>query len=365
MRLKSLAVGTSDTFKIDPRKIIIIEGFNGRIDFGDIESLALDIHENGLSQPLTVRVGGPNADTIKLVDGERRLRAILLLLEQGHEIPTVKCQSEGSRVKPLDRLFMQLSANSGKNFTLLEKAFLYERILIEEPTLNATILARRSQETKQAVSRALKLARKGSAGLHQLINTDKIAASTALEIIDLHPEDHQAQDEVAKAAMITAEAGGKSKITDKHLPRVSKAPATGGTEDPEKKPQADESNPPWVNPDVSGEEPPAPDDEDEEEVDEPPANDEGDTTALDRIKNTPDTNRDGSTIGAGNNGGAGGGTGGYAKPEKRIKNLETLLEDNEREKCNTQHWDCLDAALNYLSGEKTITDLKKLLKSQS
>ena len=44
----------SNVFNIDPRKIDIMQGFNQRIDFGDINELAAQIKEQGLLEAISV-----------------------------------------------------------------------------------------------------------------------------------------------------------------------------------------------------------------------------------------------------------------------------------------------------------------------
>ena len=44
----------TDIYKIDPRNIVVKDGFNSREDFGDIDTLAKQIEENGILNPISV-----------------------------------------------------------------------------------------------------------------------------------------------------------------------------------------------------------------------------------------------------------------------------------------------------------------------
>lgn len=121
--LKKLeGVKRGDIYRIDPRMIKVRDGFNWRRDFGDIEELAAQIEQAGLLQPLEVEREG---DEFFLVDGERRFKAITLLVEQGRkilgeEITDVRCEisKAGSPEEKIRNMFQR---NGGKPFTALEE----------------------------------------------------------------------------------------------------------------------------------------------------------------------------------------------------------------------------------------------------
>lgn len=238
-RLKNLATGTSEIFKLDPRIISRDPGFNTRYDFGEIQILAEDILANGIQEPLTVRKEGSQ---VLLVNGDRRLSAVEFLMKNdlwpvdpknpGFPMP-LPCKSEGRDVKPIDRLFMMLSLNSGKPFNMLEKGFAYEKILTEDPDINASEIARRSGETKQAVSNALQLVKHGSPTLIQHIKDGTISPTTAHDIIK-STNGHDEQNEAAEKAIAAATAAGRSHATPKDLPvkPQSKTKKTAPKEDP-------------------------------------------------------------------------------------------------------------------------------------
>jgi ParB-like chromosome segregation protein Spo0J len=222
-RLKSIASGTAEVFKLDPRLIEREPGFNPRYDFGEILLLAEDILENGVLEALKVRKEGTR---VFLVNGDRRLTAVELLIKNqqwpadpknpGYPMP-IPCTSEGQGVKPIDRLFMMLSLNTGKPFTLLEKGLAYQQILATDPDMTASEIARRSGETKQAVSNALQIVQHASPTLIGHIKDGSLSATTALDIIK-STDGHDEQDTAAAAALATASEHGRSHATPKDLP---------------------------------------------------------------------------------------------------------------------------------------------------
>ena len=131
MALKDFAEGRTDVYKIDPRKLRIKEGWNSR-DFSDpanmehVKTLAASIREVGVKEPLKVNM----EDNVPYVtNGECRLRAVMLLIEQGVEIKSVPVMGEDRFANEADRLFTQFISNSGKPFGPIENARLFKRLV--------------------------------------------------------------------------------------------------------------------------------------------------------------------------------------------------------------------------------------------
>lgn len=478
-RLKTIASGTAEVFKLDPRLIEREPGFNPRYDFGDIFALSEDILENGVLEALKVRKEGTH---VFLVNGDRRLTAVEQLMRNnlwpqdpnnlGHPMP-IPCTSEGVRVKPLDRIFMMLSLNTGKPFTLLEKGLAYQQILTTNPEINASEIARRSGETKQAVSNALQIVTHASPDLIQHIKAEALSASTALDIIKA-TDGHDEQNAAAAAALAAAKESGRSHATPKDLPAKKDKPAKPPKDSPPTPnpwDYRDSSDYQWTDntalaptklrvlgslmhgiailelmsaEDADGfwragynlqtaktafsalpvlsdtsyvDEPSAfiaawkslgpvlgefarhakdplatldylsalgtrltlsfvtgwdhdnaifaeatdptagafiadPNDEDEDQdQDEQETSDcPADPAAYERLKNAPASNRDGSS--------SGGPGGGFAAPDKRIKNIEKALDELDKDACHPERWDTIEILLDYLNGNHTIKTIK-------
>jgi len=110
-----------DMYKIDPRVITVQENWNPRqyFDAEKLEELKNSIIENGVQVPVRVKLQG---DKIILLDGERRLRATLMAIEEGNDIQTIPAISERKTMKPTDMLLLALTTNTGENLTVMEEA---------------------------------------------------------------------------------------------------------------------------------------------------------------------------------------------------------------------------------------------------
>src|SRR3990167_8184404 len=119
-------VGQGELFKIAKKKIRVREGWNPRQDF-DIDYLAANIRVNGVKRPLLVK--REDDGHYVLVDGERRLRAVLACIEDGCEILSVPCMVEPPRTSDAESLVDALVSNQGKPFTPEEEAEAFRRFV--------------------------------------------------------------------------------------------------------------------------------------------------------------------------------------------------------------------------------------------
>lgn len=123
MNTEMLTEKRSDLLHVDARTIHVVDGFNVRQDYGDIQELANSIKENGVRNPLR---GYKEKGEYYLTDGHRRLQAVMLLVEQGAEIRvpfiTEKNPSEEKRI--IDMYI----CNDGKKLTPLEEADIVTRL---------------------------------------------------------------------------------------------------------------------------------------------------------------------------------------------------------------------------------------------
>ena len=116
----------NDFFQVDPRQIVVNPGWNPRLNFAE-EELKDSIIENGVLVPLRVK-RNPD-DTIVLIDGERRLRATLRAIEEGHEINTVPCIFERPQISESEAMFVTLVTNQGKPLDPTEEAEAFQRLV--------------------------------------------------------------------------------------------------------------------------------------------------------------------------------------------------------------------------------------------
>jgi len=133
-------VKRSSAFYADPRTIMPKltedgERFNKRFDFGDIEGLEASIKANGLLMPLRVkRIAAKEVDgqakNFELIDGERRLTAIMNILKKNSAafpegVLVIIVDKDQSDVKSLIQMYV---ANGGKAFTPIEEAHAFKEM---------------------------------------------------------------------------------------------------------------------------------------------------------------------------------------------------------------------------------------------
>lgn len=120
----------TDIFNIDPRAIVVVNGFNSRTDFGNIDELAAQIKEQGMLNPITVipQKDENSVETYRLVDGERRYRAVMKLISEGHDIARIKALFLSKSTSEEDMLVQQFLRNEGKNFTEYELGILCRKL---------------------------------------------------------------------------------------------------------------------------------------------------------------------------------------------------------------------------------------------
>lgn len=126
----------TSAYQIDARAIRRAPGWNPRTEFGDIAGLAQSLAHNGMLNPIRVKRITPTEEApralFELIDGERRLSAIELLIKKGKYdeafpdgIPAVIVEKAQEDVTSLIQMF---EANSGKEFEPLEEAAAYQRM---------------------------------------------------------------------------------------------------------------------------------------------------------------------------------------------------------------------------------------------
>lgn len=135
-------VSPKDFAFVDPRKIVIIDNFNVRKDYGDIEELANSITENGVKVAIrvkkhkiaknTVLMDGSviveSTDGYALIDGHRRCRALKFLFQNGKGIDRVPVEIVQESKTEEQRTIEMYVANTGKPFTPMENAELFGRL---------------------------------------------------------------------------------------------------------------------------------------------------------------------------------------------------------------------------------------------
>jgi len=116
-------------FIVDCRAITIIDNFNVRQDYGDIEELAASIHENGVKVPLRGRRDQENEGHFLLTDGHRRLKACMLLVERGNPPVQVPFRLEPQGYSDEQRIVDMFVTNDSKLLNIVEQSEAIQRLV--------------------------------------------------------------------------------------------------------------------------------------------------------------------------------------------------------------------------------------------
>lgn len=139
----------SDGIFFVAKKLIHPDPDQPRVDADD--ELRASIAEHGIIQAITVRPHPTILDEWMIIDGERRYRGA----DEKSEIP---CRIRFDLEEPVDRLVIQLAANTGKPLTPLEEAKAFKRILDSDPSLTQVTLANKLKVPRSTIGDRLRLA---------------------------------------------------------------------------------------------------------------------------------------------------------------------------------------------------------------
>ena len=212
------ATKRTDIYQIDPRNIVVVEGFNARKNF-DLDELKEQIRKVGVLNPITVipfKDKETGAEKYRLVDGERRYRAVMALLAEGEDIKRIKAMYLPKGTKEEDLLIQQLLKNTGKQFSEIEMAKLFNRFK-EQWGYTQTEIADKFCKKASFVSRCMALLEL-PAEIIEMMERGEISADTARQIASQNRDDEDAQVEAADKAVKTAKAKGKKTATTKDIP---------------------------------------------------------------------------------------------------------------------------------------------------
>lgn len=205
----------TDLFLIDPRNIVVVDGFNVRKDF-DLDELKEQIKAKGVLNPLTVIAykDDEGNEKYKLVDGERRYRATMLAIDEGAEIayiPAIKAR----RDVPLEELYIQqMMRNEGKKFTEYECAIMFRRFK-EEFGYNQLEISDKFKKSPAFVSKCLSLLDLPPY-IQEKIVKGELSVKAAKEIASSY-ESEAEQVKAAKSAVKCAKDNGRTTATNKEV----------------------------------------------------------------------------------------------------------------------------------------------------
>lgn len=215
--IKEIALGRSDTYRVDPFDLHIKEGWNCRdkdFDPNDPEDLALaqSIKESGVKEALTVVIENGK---LFVTNGHRRRAATHYAIETlGAEIKSVPVQTEERYSSEADQVFSQIVRNSGKPLSPIEQARVFKRLI--ELGWDESEIARKSGLNRAWVVDLLKLQAAPNA-VTGLVRSGQVAATLAIQTLKANKGDAEKSAADLTQAVETARAAGKAHATAKHM----------------------------------------------------------------------------------------------------------------------------------------------------
>lgn len=120
---------------IDPTLIDVKDGWNARIDFGDLQELAGQIKSqkvldgHGLLNDIRVQLKDDNSGRYWLVDGERRYQSVMGLIDQGEFFEFgIPAKVEAADANLDDLIIKMFLANEGKRLLPYEEGMYFKRL---------------------------------------------------------------------------------------------------------------------------------------------------------------------------------------------------------------------------------------------
>jgi len=213
MGINDLAVGRKDIYRIDPRIITILPGFNVRQPSPDKDShirfLADSIKEVGVKIPLTIRMEN---ETPCVVDGECRLLASMLAISEGADIQSIPVMMEDRYASNEDRVMTMLTCNGGKPLTIGEKGEAYKRLLAWG--WDEAKIAQKNGVSIQSVKSALTFSSLAPE-LRQMVNDGLVSATLVNQTVAENGENQAI--ETLKDAVESSTKAGKKKVTKRQI----------------------------------------------------------------------------------------------------------------------------------------------------
>jgi len=214
----------SSSYHADPKMITRRPGFNARFDFGDIERLAGQIkskkekdpasggliHDLHVKRIATTDPRFAQGFIFEIVDGDRRLTAIELLMKKGEIFDTgIPIKIVDKSQSEIDDLIQMFVANDGKSFLPLEEAAAYQRM--RDAGMSVKAIGEAVGRKHVHVIQILALVN-ADESLKQAVADKKIGKTMAKEIAQVARGDKAKQKELTLAAVAAGSDKGKRRV---------------------------------------------------------------------------------------------------------------------------------------------------------
>ena len=205
----------TDIYQIDPRNIVVVDGFNARREF-DLEELKEQIREYGMLVPITVVPfkDENGVEKYRLVDGERRYRSVMALLDEGVDIKRIKAMYLPKNTKEEDMYIQQMVKNTGKAFNEMEMGIFFQ-MFKDKFGYTQNEIAEKFCKKPSFVSRCLALL-DVAPEIQERMQKGEISTDAVRNILK-QSDDEKEQISAVENAVNDAKAKGKRTATTKNI----------------------------------------------------------------------------------------------------------------------------------------------------
>lgn len=201
---------------INPKNIEVQKNYNPRNDFETgMEELSNSIIENGLLRPLVVKA---DKKGYALIDGERRLRACLIAIKNGHKIKEIPVFKERNNISEAESLLISFISNEGLHFSPMEEAAAFRKMM--DCGMSTVEIGKKIGRSDQHVRDRLVLL-DGETELREAVKKKKIPTTLAKKIIKKSGKDKELQKKLTREA--ASGKSGKRAVGNSLKPRPVKA----------------------------------------------------------------------------------------------------------------------------------------------
>jgi ParB-like chromosome segregation protein Spo0J len=213
------AAGKTSIFKVSPFLLSVKPGWNARDhDLPDnrrhVLQLAESIAAEGVKEPLTVH---EENGEFYITNGHCRFLAVMHVINViGVPINTVPIKFEDANATDADRIATQVMRNTGKELEPLELARVCKQLVSFGWEVKR--IAALAGLTRGRIVQVLDLHARSTPKITQMIRTGEVKPTFAAKVLRAVANPSEA-DELLEAAVIIAKKAGKSKASEKHLPK--------------------------------------------------------------------------------------------------------------------------------------------------
>lgn len=205
--------GKSEVFKVDPRLLVIVAGFNMRDESPELEAhidqLAQSIAEVGVKKPIEVKL---EDGKLLVREGHCRTRATMRAIEfYNADIKTVPIISVDRYANDADMVLNQVIGNSGKPFTTMEQAKIFKKLL--DMGWNQGDIAKKVGMSNGRISQILDLLTM-PAPIQAAVVAGTVSASLAQQVVKSAETPAAASQALVAAVQQASEEGRKVRPAD-------------------------------------------------------------------------------------------------------------------------------------------------------